>query len=210
MKKLSRMAVVLAIAVVMCLTLVGCGSIKIDDIKGDWTLDTIDGKSLDEIGSGSGVDPGLLVVNWTIKDEKTLVSTNATTTEEMAIELKSNGFEVKQQGKDEVFFSVTYDKDKQTLTYKLNMAGTESTYVMKKGTAEIGPTDAGDAEVDDDEESADDGSDAEAEGDDESVDDGSEEGDDEGDFDETEGDEGDDEEVDDSEDYENNDINETE
>ena len=190
MKKLSKVLVTAAVAVMMCFILVGCGEIKIDDIKGDWTLDTIDGKPLSEIASGTGVDEGMLAVNWTIKEDKTITSTNATSSEEFTMELKSNGFEVKEKGKSEVFFSVEYDKSKQTLSYKLNMSGTEATYVMKKGTAEIGASsdaeESEDAEAEepsegDDEEVVDDETD---ESEDESLDDSSDEGDEEGDYDE--------------------------
>lgn len=140
MKKLGKMAAVLAMAVAMCFTLVGCG-LSIDDIKGDWTVDTINGQSLADYAASIGVTEGQVVTNITIKDDKTMTSTNSIASEEFDIELKGDGFEVKQKGQSDVFMSVKYDKDAQTLSYTIKDAtsGTELNYVLKKGSATIEP-----------------------------------------------------------------------
>ncbi|MCR4604580.1 MAG: hypothetical protein K5639_01110 [Eubacterium sp.] len=159
MKKFSKLAIVLAVAVVACFALVGCGEIKIDDIKGDWTVDTINGQSLADYAASIGITEGQAVTNITINDDKTMTSTNAVTSEEFDIELKGNGFEVKQKGQSAVFMSVTYDKDKQTLSYKIKDAsGNEVEYVMKKGKGNIEPIGQQAAEGGDAEQTTDDAS----------------------------------------------------
>ena len=70
-KKIATLVLVLAFA---CVGLVGCGAISIDEIKGDWTLDTIEGKSLADYASEPGVTEDLLYSNWTINDDKTVSS----------------------------------------------------------------------------------------------------------------------------------------
>ena len=169
MKKIS---LALVVGVLACVCLVGCGAISIDDVKGDWTLDSIGGQSLADYAAANGVDASTLASNWTIKDDKTLTSTNMTGTSEFTMELKANGFELKQKGQDAIFASVVFDKNAGTLSYEQQDAtGKTVKMVFKKGTAEIGAaggaeaTEGGEATTDDasaTEETTDDGSAEEA------------------------------------------------
>lgn len=140
MKKFSKMITMLVMTVAMCFTLVGCGAISMDEIKGDWTVDTINGQSVAEYAESIGLTEGQAVTNLTINEDKTMTSTNAVTSETYDMELKSDGFEVMEKGKSEVFMSVKYDKDAKTLSYRIKDAnGTEVSYVFKKGTGTIEP-----------------------------------------------------------------------
>ncbi len=145
MKKIS---LALVVGVLACVCLVGCGAISIDDVKGDWTIDTIGGQSLADYAAANGVDASSLVSNWTIKDDKTMTSTNITGTSEFTLELKSNGFELKQKGQDAIFASVLFDKNAGTLSYdQQDASGKTIKMVFKKGTGEIGAAAAGGAEA---------------------------------------------------------------
>ena len=133
-----KIGIMLIAGVLSCVCLVGCGAISIDDIKGDWTADTINGQAVADYAASLGVPTEAAVTNWTIKDDKTLTSSNVTGTIEFDMDLKSNGFELKQKGQSDVFASVKYDKDAGTLTFAMkNSDGSTLTYVMKKGTGNI-------------------------------------------------------------------------
>ena len=141
-----RIGVMLIAGVLSCVCLVGCGAISMDDIKGDWTVDTINGQSVADYAASLGLTPEQGVTNWTIKDDNTLTSTNITGTLEFDMELKSDGFELKQKGQSDVFCSVKYDKDAKTLTYAVKDAsGATVTSVMKKGTGNLEAAPADDA-----------------------------------------------------------------
>ncbi len=196
---LKKMALALAIGVLSCVCLVGCGAISMDDIKGDWTTDTMDGQSLEDYAAANGIaSPGTLVSNWTIKDDKTLVSENVTGTLEFDMELKSNGFELKQKGQKDIYCSVLFDKDAGTLSFDTTDAsGKKIKLVMKKGKGDIeaaapATDDSSEAESDDSTEATDDSDDSSddseaTEGDEESDDSEGEEVEDEsGDEEETE------------------------
>ena len=140
-----KIGIMLIAGVLSCVCLVGCGAISIDDIKGDWTADTINGQAVADYAASLGVPTEAAVTNWTIKDDKTLTSSNVTGTIEFDMDLKSNGFELKQKGQSDVFASVKYDKDAGTLTFAMkNSDGSTLTYVMKKGTGSIDAAPAAD------------------------------------------------------------------
>ena len=53
---------------------------------------------------------------------------------------RSNGIEVKEEGKDEVYMTMLYDEDKKTLTYKVDLGnGQTEEYVLEKGKADLTP-----------------------------------------------------------------------
>lgn len=130
MRKIATLLIVTAFA---CVGLVGCGAISIDEIKGDWTMDSINGQSMADYAAGAGLDVNMVYVNWTINDDNTITSTNVAGTGTIKMELKSNGFEATEEASGGKF-SVEYDKDAGTLTYKVDQGGQVNTCVMKKGT----------------------------------------------------------------------------
>ena len=133
---------------VMMLSLAGCG-ISYDDIKGDWTAKTINGMTIDEYAASLGVDPSQITVtgnlveggstvNITEDDKMTMVTANGET--KFDYERRSDGIEVKMEGKDEIYMSMAYDKDKKTLTYKLDLGnGQTMEVVLEKGKADMTP-----------------------------------------------------------------------
>ena len=124
---------------VMMLSLAGCG-ISYDDIKGDWTAKTINGKTVDEYAASLSVDPSLVTVNVNITEDDKLTITNANHETKYDYVRRSNGIEVKEEGKDEVYMTMLYDKDKKTLTYKVDLGnGQMQEYVLEKGKADLTP-----------------------------------------------------------------------
>lgn len=124
---------------VMMLSLAGCG-ISYDDIKGDWTAKTINGKTVDEYAASHGVDPSLATVNVNITEDDKLTITNANNETKYDYVRRSNGIEVKEEGKDEVYMTMLYDEDKKTLTYKVDLGnGQTEEYVLEKGKADLTP-----------------------------------------------------------------------
>lgn len=130
---------------VMMLSLAGCG-ISYDDIKGDWTAKTINGMTIDEYVASLGVDPSQATVNVNITEDDTLTITSTNGSQKFDYERRSNGIELKEEGKDEIYMSMTYDKDKKTLTYKMDLGnGQTMEVVLEKGKADI--TSAQDAQT---------------------------------------------------------------
>ena len=124
---------------VMMLSLAGCG-ISYDDIKGDWTAKTINSKTVEEYATSHGVDPSLATVNVNITEDDKLTITNANHETKYDYQRRSNGIEVKEEGKDEVYMTMLYDKDKKTLTYKVDLGnGQTEEYVLEKGKADLTP-----------------------------------------------------------------------
>ena len=124
---------------VMMLSLAGCG-ISYDDIKGDWTAKTINGKTVDEYAASLSVDPSLVTVNVNITEDDKLTITNANNETKYDYVRRSNGLEVKEEGKDEVYMTMLYDEDKKTLTYKVDLGnGQMQEYVLEKAKADLTP-----------------------------------------------------------------------
>lgn len=124
---------------VMMLSLTGCG-ISYDDIKGDWTAKTINGKTVDEYAASLSVDPSLVTVNVNITEDDKLTITNANNETKYDYQRRADGIEVKMEGKDEVYMTMLYDKDKKTLTYKVDLGnGQMMEFVLEKGKADLTP-----------------------------------------------------------------------
>ena len=124
---------------VMMLSLAGCG-ISYDDIKGDWTAKTINGMTVDEYAASLSVDPSLVTVNVNITEDDKLTITNANHETKYDYVRRSNGIEVKEEGKDEVYMTMLYDEDKKTLTYKVDLGnGQKMEFVLEKGKADLTP-----------------------------------------------------------------------
>lgn len=124
---------------VMMLSLAGCG-ISYDDIKGDWTPKTINGMTVDEYAASLSTDPSMVTVNVNITEDDKLTITNANNETKYDYVRRSNGLEVKEEGKDEVYMTMLYDEDKKTLTYKVDLGnGQMQEYVLEKGKADLTP-----------------------------------------------------------------------
>lgn len=137
MKTMKKVMAFILVAVV-AVGLVGCGEISYDDITGDWTTSMINGTSLDEYAQSLGSTPAACASNFKITDDDKIAVTSATQTANYVYERKSNGIEVKEDGKDDILFSMTYDKDAKTLTYEVDLGtGSNMKIVLTKGTTDV-------------------------------------------------------------------------
>lgn len=133
MKKFLTMALVF----VMMFSMVGCG-ISYSDITGDWTAKTINGKSIDEYVASLGCDPSQATVNVNITDNDKLTITSTNGSQKFDYERRSNGIELKEEGKDTVYMSMSYNKDDKTLSYKMDLGNNNiMEVVLEKGKADI-------------------------------------------------------------------------
>lgn len=137
MKKI--LAVVLMAAVVVCCT--ACGGLDMNKVKGDWTVETAAGKTVEEIAAANGVDIAAVTMNATVTNDSFTLS-SATGSVTYKIKVKGNGFECVDDFEN-VFMTVAYDSAKDTLSFKLAQPdGTTFDYVMKRGTADLTVTTA--------------------------------------------------------------------
>ena len=129
MKKFLTMALVF----VMMFSMVGCGI-----SYGDWTAKTINGKSIDEYAASLGCDPSQATVNVNITDNDKLTITSTNGSQKFDYERRSNGIELKEEGKDTVYMSMSYNKDDKTLSYKMDLGNNNiMEVVLEKGKADI-------------------------------------------------------------------------
>lgn len=132
MKKI--LAIVLMAAVVVCCT--ACGGLDMNKVKGDWTVETAAGKTVEEIAAANGVDIAAVTMNATVTTDSFTLS-SATGSVTYKIKVKGNGFECVDDFEN-VFMSVAYDSAKDTISFKLAQPdGTTFDYVMKRGTADL-------------------------------------------------------------------------
>ena len=130
-------------AVVICCT--ACG-LDMSKVKGNWTMETADGKTVAEIAELSGMEPAYSAMNGTVTDD-TFSLTTATASISYKISVKSNGFECLDDSKN-IIMSVTYDSANDALNFKmLGPDGNPVAYVMKKGTADLTVSAASTAEA---------------------------------------------------------------
>lgn len=141
MKK--RLALLMMSLLLVAMTFAGCGKVSHDDISGEWKLTTIGGASVAEYAAQLGYSEVMAMVSWEIGEDDILTSTavdpetmNSTITQSYEIKRTENGFEVQlpdSENTNEIFFYVTYEKEKDTLSYTFQL-GTETVeYVFEKG-----------------------------------------------------------------------------
>ena len=143
MKKI--LVIVLMAAVVVCCT--ACGGLDMNKVKGDWTVETAAGKTVEEIAAANGVDIAAVTMNATVTNDSFTLS-SATGSVTYKIKVKGNGFECIDDFEN-VFMTVAYDSAKDTISFKLAQAdGTTIEYVMTRGTADLTVSTGSTAEAD--------------------------------------------------------------
>ena len=126
-------AFVLTAAIVLCCA--SCG-LDMNKVKGDWTVETAAGKTVEEIAAANGVDIAAVTMNATVTNDSFTLS-SATGSVTYKIKVKGNGFECIDDFEN-VFMTVAYDSAKDTISFKLAQPdGTTFDYVMKRGTADL-------------------------------------------------------------------------
>ena len=155
-------AFVLTAAIVLCCA--SCG-LDMSKVKGDWTLETAGGKTVDELAAANGCDPAYVAMNATVTDD-TFTLTSSAGSFSYSIKVKANGFECYDANKN-LAVGVIYDSAKDTLSFQAtDAAGNLVEHVMKKGTAVISTSPNGEeaAEENAEENAGDEGEYAEGEG----------------------------------------------
>ena len=126
-------AFVLTAAIVLCCA--SCG-LDMNKVKGDWTLDTANGKTVAELAAASGYDPAYLTMNATVTND-TFTLTSATGSTSLSIKVKANGFEC-YDANNNLAIGVIYDSAKDTISFQtVGADGNAVENVMKRGTAVI-------------------------------------------------------------------------
>ncbi len=131
MKKITALLILIA----MVFACTGCGSSLLNDIKGDWTLSTVNGQPLSEFAEANDMAEADIAVSLTVSDDS-VTFTNSTISATYDIELRNNGFDVIQGAR---LMSVIYDDKAFTLSYSVESIGVDSVrydYVLTKVTAD--------------------------------------------------------------------------
>ncbi|MBP1542508.1 MAG: hypothetical protein J6A16_00315 [Oscillospiraceae bacterium] len=133
MKKLIAFIAVLAMTV-LCTAC--AGKVDISKIKGDWTISTINGYTLEEYAETIGTDKTEAIVNITVTDD-TFTSTNITGSQSFKYDEAADGIQVKDDAGN-LLAKVLYDSEKDSISYTLSLGnGNSIECVFARGTAEI-------------------------------------------------------------------------
>ena len=132
MKKVRNVFVSLILMTMCVFALTGCG-VDMEKLKGNWTVDTIDGKSVAEYAAEKQLTEEQACFNINISDEE-LVQTFANGVEaKYKVVVRSNGIECEQDGK----LAATYIYENDELTSSVDFGAGEAKVVMKKGTTDF-------------------------------------------------------------------------
>ncbi len=133
MKKFKAVAVVMMVAIMM-FSLAGCG-VDMKKVSGTWTVSTINGQSAADFAASQGLPEVSVQKVYEINDKtvtlKFLGADGTTASNSGDTVVRKNGVEVTIEG---VLIPLEYHEDNDTLTYKLDQAGTTYDYVLKKGS----------------------------------------------------------------------------
>lgn len=133
MKNLTRiLAIVMTFALII--SCAACNAIDINKIKGNWTLDSVNGSSLAEAAATNGIAEYQQACNLTITDTEITSATYAAS-QTFTFEKGADGIQVKQDG--QVIMAYAYDAAADTLTSKVDTGSNVVTFVYKKGTYDI-------------------------------------------------------------------------
>lgn len=144
MKKVQKMMLSFA-AIVIMFCMVGCGKVSYEDITGNWTMKSVNGKSIEEYAKTIGMETAMATSNFKITDDDKMVATSIAGSATYNYERKSNGIEVREQGKEEILMSMAYDAEAKTLTYKIDLGdGNAMDVVLVRGTADFNKQEGGD------------------------------------------------------------------
>lgn len=132
MKKVRNVFVSLILMTMCVFALTGCG-VDMEKLKGDWTVDTIDGKSVAEYAAEKGLTEEQACFNINISDEELVQSFANGVEVKYKVVVRSNGIECEQDG--EVTATYLYKNDE--LTSSVDFGAGASKVVMKKGTTDF-------------------------------------------------------------------------
>ena len=138
MKKTIKVMAAVLLVMAMVFSIASCGALDMNKVKGDWILDTINGKTVADAAAESGSVEVFGMRVYNITDKTITISyvgpdgNIATTTSDITV--KSNGFEFTLDG---VLMGMIYDDKAGTLSYNLHSDTFRTDYVLKKGTYDL-------------------------------------------------------------------------
>ena len=141
MKKITKRVLAVVLLGVMIFSLTACG-VDMSKIKGDWTLSTVGGKSLEEYAAASGVGVWATMTNYNITDDKITTDilnpdgSGSHMSTSLTLKKRSNG--VEGYSGDTLACSLIYDEKADTLTMKMGADEASAiAFVFKKGKADL-------------------------------------------------------------------------
>lgn len=133
MKKFAKLlALVMVMALVMS-TLTACGAIDKKKVVGDWSIATLNGKSVEDYAASVGADVNMCKGGLTITENKISVVNAVASTDFDKYDCLADGIQVEANGA--VVLALQYDEKADTLTQNQATAdGSVLTVVFKRGT----------------------------------------------------------------------------
>ena len=137
-KTMKKFVAVVLVVCAMAMALTACGAVDMKKLSGEWTIQTINGKSPEDYAAELGVSVNLVNKNYTLT-EKTFTFKAADGQTECPVEARSNGFNFTLMG---VTGGCEYDEKADTLKYGIN----NDVWVLKRGSSDISVPGAAPAE----------------------------------------------------------------
>ena len=138
MKKTIKVMAAVLLVMAMVFSIASCGALDMNKVKGDWILDTINGKSVADYSTEAGTVEvfGMKVYNITDKTVTTsAVGPDGNVVSATSdITVKSNGFEFTLEG---ILMGMIYDAKTDTLSYNVHSDTFRYDYVLKRGTYDL-------------------------------------------------------------------------
>ena len=114
----SVLVIVSILAVIVLFTQTGC-KLDMKDLSGDWTVETIDGKSPADYAAELDVPEVAVITNYTIT-ESNFIMTDYAGYITLNIEPRTNGFECTEPEKNQIVLSVLYDSWNDILKFRMD------------------------------------------------------------------------------------------
>jgi len=134
MKKVTKRLAVLIMVCVLAFAMTACGEVDMNKIKGDWTISTINGKSVAEFAAENSVEEWQAQKNYTVTDKTFTIKAPGGQSQDCPIEVMRDGFNFTLAG---ATVGCAYDEKADTLSYAVKVGDVESKFVLKKGTSSL-------------------------------------------------------------------------
>ena len=132
MKKFNKIT---AAALALCaVSMTACGNIDISDIKGNWTVETIDGVSPAKYAEKFKVNASKAAQNLTITEDSITIQDVRGSTE-YDIMARTNGFQAAENGKS--IYGYVYNEKTEELSTNADFGKGAVKVIYKKGTTDI-------------------------------------------------------------------------
>ncbi len=136
MRKIFKLFVICTLVIMTLFTQTGC-KLDMNDLSGDWTVETIDGKAPIDYAADMDLPEVAVITNYKIT-ETTFTMEDYAGYITLNIEPRTNGFECTEPEKNQIVLSVLYDSWNDTLKFRMdNGYGSLTTFTAKRGSVDI-------------------------------------------------------------------------